>query len=95
MGVNLHILLAIHEQKLQEMQDAQTAQQRIALQAAREKASMEVTAFASEAVTVGDAAYSGAAGVFTKTSTSAVLVGKWAQTTAANTLGVVLIETVA
>ena len=55
----------------------------------------KVDAFASEAVSVGDAAYSAASGAFSKTSTNAVLVGKWVQAAAANTLGVVLLETVA
>lgn len=36
------------EQRLQEMQDAQTRQQQLALQAAKEKASVEVNAFASD-----------------------------------------------
>lgn len=55
----------------------------------------KVDAFASEAVAVGDAAYSAASGAFSKTSTNAVLVGKWVQAASANTLGVVLLETVA
>jgi hypothetical protein len=59
------------------------------------QAGQKVSAYASEAVAVGDAAYSAASGQFSKTSTNAVLVGKWAQAAAANTLGVVLIETVA
>ncbi len=37
----------------------------------------KVPALASEAVVVGDAAYTAAAGKFSKTSTSNVLVGKW------------------
>lgn len=39
----------------------------------------KVPALASEAVAVGDLAYSAAAGKFSKTSTSAVLVGRWTQ----------------
>ncbi len=37
----------------------------------------KVPALASEAVAVGDPAYSAASGKYSKTSTSAVLVGKW------------------
>jgi len=37
----------------------------------------KIPALASEAVAVGDAAYSAAAGKFSKTSTSAVAVGVW------------------
>jgi len=59
------------------------------------QAGAKVDAFASEAVSVGDAAYSAASGAFSKTSTNAILVGKWVQAASANTLGTVLIETVA
>jgi hypothetical protein len=59
------------------------------------QAGAKVSAYASETVAVGDAAYSAASGQFSKTSTNAVLVGKWVQAAAVNTLGVVLIETVA
>jgi hypothetical protein len=37
----------------------------------------KVPAVASEAVAVGDPAYTAAAGKFSKTSSSATLVGKW------------------
>lgn len=37
----------------------------------------KVPALASEAVAIGDAAYSAANGKFSKTATSAVLMGKW------------------
>lgn len=37
----------------------------------------KVPALASEAVAVGDLAYSAAAGKFSKTSTNAVLMGRW------------------
>lgn len=37
----------------------------------------KIPALASEACAVGDAAYSAAAGKFSKTSTNAVLMGKW------------------
>lgn len=47
----------------------------------------KVPAFATEAVAVDDPAYSAASGGFSKTSTNAVLVGKWTTATDANTLG--------
>ena len=47
----------------------------------------KVPALAGEDTTVGAAAYSGAAGVFTVTATNAVLVGKWTTATTSGTLG--------
>ncbi len=56
----------------------------------------KVSAVASEAVAVGDPAYSAASGKFSKTSTNAVLMGKWVQAASGDgVLGVVLLETVA
>jgi hypothetical protein len=50
---------------------------------------------ASEATAVGDAAYSAASGQASKTSTNAVLLGKWLQVGAANALAIVELKTVA
>ena len=50
---------------------------------------------ASETTAVGDAAYSAASGKVSKTSTNAVLIGKWLQVGAANTLAVIELSTVA
>ena len=50
---------------------------------------------ASETTAVGDAAYSAAAGQASKTSTNAVLIGKWLQIGAANALAVVELSTTA
>jgi hypothetical protein len=56
----------------------------------------KISAVASEAVAVGDAAYSAASGKFSKTSTNAVLMGKWVQAASGDgVLGVVQLETVA
>ena len=56
----------------------------------------KVPALASEAVTVGDLAYSAADGKFSKTSTNAVLVGRWSLATSGNAvLGEVELFTVA
>jgi hypothetical protein len=56
-----------------------------------EAASMQsagrVPALASEAVSAGDPAYSAASGQYSKTSASAVLVGKWYTTTASGAIG--------
>jgi len=54
-----------------------------------------VPAQASETVAVGDAAYSAASGQVSKTSTNAVLIGKWLQAGAANALAVVELSPVA
>lgn len=55
----------------------------------------KVPAVASEAVAVGDTAYSAAAGKFSKTSTSAVLMGKWVMAASGDgVLGEVQLETV-
>lgn len=48
-----------------------------------------VPVLASENCTVGAAAYSAASGKTSKTSTNAVLIGKWLQAPSADTLGVV------
>ena len=48
-----------------------------------------VPMLASENCTVGAAAYSAASGKTSKTSTNAVLVGKWLQAPSTDTLGVV------
>jgi hypothetical protein len=50
---------------------------------------------ASETTAVGDLAYSAASGQVSKTSTNAVLIGKWLQVGAANALAVVELKTVA
>ena len=50
---------------------------------------------ASETTAVGDAAYSAASGLTSKTSTNAVLMGKWLQIGAANALAVIELESVA
>jgi len=50
---------------------------------------------ASETTAVGDAAYSAASGQVSKTSTNAVLIGKWLQVGAANALAVVELSAVA
>jgi hypothetical protein len=56
----------------------------------------KVPALASEAVAVGDAAYSAANGKFSKTSTNAVLVGKWTMAASGDgVLGEVELQTVA
>ena len=56
----------------------------------------KIAAIASEAVAIGDAAYSAASGKFSKTSTNAVLMGKWVQAASGDgVLGVVQLETVA
>jgi len=54
-----------------------------------------VPVIATENCTRGDAAYSAASGGTSKTSTNAVLMGKWLQTTANATLGVIEISSVA
>lgn len=51
-----------------------------------------VAALASEAVVIGDTAYSAASGLFSKTSTNAILCGKWIQDAASGALGRVLCE---
>jgi hypothetical protein len=50
---------------------------------------------ASETTAVGDAAYSAASGQTSKTSTNAVLMGKWLQVGAANALAIIELESVA
>ncbi len=50
-----------------------------------------VPAVASEDVAVGDPAYSAASGKFSKTSTNAVLCGKWTQAASTGVLGQVLL----
>lgn len=56
----------------------------------------KISALASEAVAVGDLAYSAASGKFSKTSTNAVLMGRWVQAASGDgVLGVVQLETVA
>lgn len=52
-----------------------------------------IPALASEAVAVGDSAYSAASGKFSKTSTNAVLIGKWVLAASGDgVLGEVLVE---
>lgn len=56
----------------------------------------KVPALASEAVAVGDLAYSAADGKFSKTSTNAVLMGRWTLAASGDgVLGEVLLGTVA
>lgn len=56
----------------------------------------KISALASEAVAIGDLAYSAASGKFSKTSTNAVLMGRWVQAASGDgVLGVVQLETVA
>jgi hypothetical protein len=56
----------------------------------------KVPALSTEATVVGDLAYSAASGLFSKTATSAVLVGRWTQAApGASTLGEVELFTVA
>ncbi len=56
----------------------------------------KVPAVASESVAIGDPAYSAASGKFSKTSTSAVLMGKWTMAASADgVLGEVQLGTVA
>lgn len=50
---------------------------------------------ASETTAVGDAAYSAASGQVSKTSTNAVLMGKWRSIGAANALATIELESVA
>ena len=54
-----------------------------------------VPVIASETTAVGDAAYSAASGLTSKTSTNAVLMGKWLQVGAANKLAVIELASVA
>lgn len=54
-----------------------------------------VPVVASESVAVGDAAYSAASGNVSKTSTNAVLIGKWIRAASANALGVVELSPIA
>lgn len=54
-----------------------------------------IAGLTSEAVDLGDPAYSAASGKFSKTSASAVLVGKYVQAAASGTLARILIQTVA
>jgi hypothetical protein len=54
-----------------------------------------VPVIASETTAVGDAAYSAASGKVSKTSTNAVLMGKWLQIGTANALAIIELESVA
>ena len=54
-----------------------------------------IAVIASENTTLGAAAYSAASGLTSVTATNAVLMGKWKTATAANTLGIIELESVA
>jgi hypothetical protein len=67
-----------------------------AIPAAASGTPAKVPAVASEAVAVGDLAYSAAGGKFSKTSASAVLMGRWTQAASGDgVLGEVQLFTVA
>lgn len=62
----------------------QSAEASTPCQVASMQAGGRVPALASESVAVGDPAYSAASGKYSKTSTNAVLVGKWVEAASAD-----------
>lgn len=62
----------------------QSCEASVPCQVASMQAGGRVPALASESVVVGDPAYSAASGKYSKTSTNAVLVGKWVEAASAD-----------